>query len=80
MKILFYTYTLKASSGGALDAMLILIDAFVARGYDVSLAIHSRTDTDVRVPCDVFVLNARFGDLTRPFSLAALGEKPRFLV
>ncbi len=72
MKILFYTYTLKASSGGALDAMLILINAFVARGYDVSLAIHSRTDTDVRVPCDVFVLNARFGDLTRPFSLAAL--------
>ncbi len=78
MKIIFYTNNLDPLFGGALFSQLVLIKEFVRRGIDVKIVVNKKRKREIEVPVPVLYLNAKYGDVERPFKLKSIikREKP----
>lgn len=69
MKILFYTNNINPTFGGSVFSLQILVRELVKRGVDVKVIINRHHDTEIDIGVPVIPLNARLGDLQRPFQL-----------
>ncbi len=78
MKIIFYTNNIDPTFGGALFSQIVLIKEFLRRNIDVKLVVNKKREREITPPVKVIYLNAKYGDIERPFKLKdlILKEKP----
>ena len=76
-KILFYTNNLDPLFGGALFSQLVLIQEFQKRGIEVKLIANKKREKELPIDIPVIYLNAKYGDIERPFKLKKIIEQER---
>ncbi len=76
-KILFYTNHLDPLFGGALFSQLVLMEEFKRRGIEVKIIVNKKREKEISVDFPIIQLNAKYGDLERPFKIKELIEKEK---
>ena len=76
-KILFYTNSLDPQSGGALFSQIVLIEEFIKRGIEVKIIVNKKRKREISLNFPVIYLNAKYGDIERPFKLKKIIEEEK---
>jgi len=75
MKILFYTNNINPTFGGSVFSLQLLVKELIDLGVDVKVIVNRHHEKEVELGVPVIALNAKFGDLQRPFLLKKIVAK-----
>ncbi len=78
MKILFYTNNINPTFGGSVFSLQILVKELLKLNVEVKVIINRHHEKEIDIGAPVIALNAKYGDLQRPFQLRKIvrQEKP----
>lgn len=77
MKIFFYTNNINPAFGGSVFSLQLLVAELSKLGIEVKVIINRHHETEIDLMVPVIALDAKFGDLQRPFQLRNLVKKEK---